>query len=478
MRIVKEKILIDHVILKKALETAMSKGADYADVFAEQSLYNRVTADDRKMKTSLSVEQGVGIRVVTAGRSYYAITDSFEEEEIQRVAAYVRDAAGGSIHETGVIDLRRIGRTWPYPFKIRPAESEIGKKTELVKAAEERGWAAPDAVQVTVSYRDSQRDILLATTLHETIVNHTLGLTEFHTSVIIEKDGHRESGDKGYTFYAGMEALEGDFSPEKVAERAANIAAISLTAKDCPRGEMPVVFAPGANGILFHESCGHGMEADLVEKGSSFTGKMDKPVASPLVTLVDDGTLQGYPGSFEFDDEGTPSEKTVLIDKGTLRSYMHSSVTAKKFGVPPTGSARRESYEFLPIPRMRNTYILAGKDDPEDIIKSTKRGLYVVEPGGGGQVNVFTGEFITSVKLGYMIEDGRITYPVRGASIVGRGIDALQNIDMVGSDMKVAKISGRCGKGQQVPVGVGMPTVRVKSLTVGGAGEAYNGGGE
>lgn len=475
---VKEKILIDHDILKKALEAAMSKGADYADVFVERSSYNRVTADDRKMRTSLAVEQGVGIRVVMEGRSYYAITDSFDEHEIMRVAAYVRDAAGGATREVGTIDLRRIDRTWPYPFKIQPAQSEIGKKTELVRAAEERGWAAPGAVQVTVSYRDSQRDILLATTLHDRIVSHALGLTEFHTSVIVEKNGHRESGDKGYTFYAGIEALEDDYSPERITERAVDIATTSMTAKDCPRGEMPVVFAPGANGILFHESCGHGMEADLVEKGSSFTGMMDKSVASPLVTLVDDGTLRGYPGSFEFDDEGTPSEKTVLIDKGILRNYMHSSVTAKKFGVAPTGSARRESYEFLPIPRMRNTYILAGGDDPEDIIKSTKRGLYVVEPGGGGQVNVFTGEFITSVKLGYMIEGGRVTYPVRGASIVGRGIDALLDIDMVGSDMKVAKISGRCGKGQQVPVGVGMPTVRVKSLTVGGAGDAYNGGGE
>jgi len=470
--------LLDHEILKKALAAAMGKGADYADVFVERSAFNRVAADDRKIKTSLAVEQGVGIRVVVDGKSYYAITDSFDEKEILRVAAYVRDAAGGSARETGVIDLRRAERTWPYPFAIKPAKSDIEKKTELVKIAEDRGWAAPGAVQVTVSYRDSQRDILLATTLHDRVVSHTLGLTEFHTSVIIEKNGTRESGDKGHAFYAGIEALTGEYAPEKIAGKAAEIAAISMTAKDCPRGEMPVVFAPGENGILFHESCGHGMEADLVERGSSFTGLMGKPVASPLVTLVDDGTLQGYPGSFEFDDEGTPSEKTVLIDKGTLRNYMHSSVTAKKFNVSPTGSARRESYEYLPIPRMRNTYILAGQDDPEDIIKSTKRGLYAVTPGGGGQVNVFTGEFITSVKLGYMIEDGKITYPVRGASIVGRGIDALKNIDMVGSDMKVSKLSGRCGKGQQVPVGVGMPTVRVKSLTVGGTGDAYNGGGE
>jgi TldD protein len=468
--------VIDHELLKEALTVATSKGADYADIFVERATFNRVIADDKKTRTSFASERGVGIRVVIGDRTYYAITTSFEENEILRVAAYVRDAAGEAANETDIIVLGKTDRTWPYPFMIRPAESEIAKKVELVKRAEDRGWSTPHADQVTVMYRDSERDVLLASTLYDHVVSHTLGLTEFTTTVIVSKNGRRETGDKGYAFYSGMESLTGECTPEKIADRAAEIATISIDAGDCPRGEMPVVFAPGANGILFHESCGHGMEADLVEKGSSFTGKIDQQVASELVTLVDDGTLKGYPGSFEFDDEGTASQSTTLIDNGILKNYMHSSITARKLDMTPTGSARRESYEYPPIPRMRNTYITTGESDPDDIIKSTKRGLYAVEPGGGGQVNVFTGEFITSVKLGYLIEDGKITRPVRGASIIGRGIDALMNIDMVGTDQSIVKMSGRCGKGQRIPVGVGMPTVRVRSLTVGGTGDAYNGG--
>jgi len=470
--------LIDHEILKKALSVAVAKGADYADVFVERALYSRVVADDRKLRTALSAERGVGVRVVVDGRTYYAITNSFDESEILTVAAFVRDAAGTVDRPIGTIDLRTKKSVWPYAFEINPAEADIEKKVELVKRAQERGWSAPNAIQVTVLYRGSHRDVQLASTLNGNVISHSLGLTEFMASVIVEKNGRRESGDCGHSFYAGMEALSGDHAPEKFADKAADRAVTALTAKDCPRGEMPVVFAPGDNGILFHESCGHGMEADLVEKGSSFTGLMDQPVASPLVTLIDDGTLPGYAGSFEFDDEGTPSQKTVLIDKGVLRSYMHSSITAGNFNTSVTGSARRESYEHPPIPRMRNTYILDGVSNPDDIIRETKRGLYAAEPGGGGQVNVFTGEFITSVKLGYMIEDGRLTYPVRGASIIGRGIDALRAIDMVGNDLVIEKVSGRCGKGQRVPVGVGMPTVRVKSLTVGGTGEAFEGGGQ
>jgi len=470
--------LVDHGLLKKALAVAVEKGADFADIFVEKATYNWVSADDKKLKTALSLENGVGIRVVSGERTYYAITNSFLEADILKVAAYVRDAAGGNGRSGKIIDLREKKATWEYPFRTPPADADIEKRVEIVRRAEERGWTTPHAVQTTVAYRDHQRDILLASTLNDNIISHTLGLTEFSVIVIVEKDGVRESGSRGNSFYAGIEALTGDYAPEEIAARAAETATISLTARDCPRGAMPVVFAPGDNGILFHESCGHGMEGDLVEKGSSFTGLMEQSVASPLVTLVDDGTLPGYPGSFEFDDEGTPSQNTVLIEKGILKNYMHSSITAQKFETDSTGSARRESFEYPPIPRMRNTYILAGESDPDDIIKSTKRGLYAVQPGGGGQVNVFTGEFITSVKLGYMIEDGKLTYPVKGASIIGRGIDALRDIDMVGRDLAIYRTSGRCGKGQNVPVGVGMPTVRVKALNVGGTGDAYEGGGQ
>lgn len=464
--------MIDHDLMKRALNIAMEKSADFADLFVERAIYNSITADDRKIDTDLSEENGIGIRVVINGKTNYAFTNSFEEAEILRLAAYVRDAAGNGSDQDVTFDLRKIENQWAQPFEIDPVQVDIDAKLTIVKTAEEKAWSTPHASQVMVRYRDHKREVALASTLNENIIEQTLGLTEFATIVYVEKNGLRESGRMGRAFYGGLECLTGQFRPEKFAEKAGANANIMLSAKDCPRGEMPVIFAPGGNGILFHESCGHGMEADLVEKGSNFAGLVGHSVASPLVTIVDDGTLPGYPGSFEFDDEGNRSQNTVLIEDGILRNYMHSAITAKKFNVDVTGSARRESFMHPPIPRMRNTYILAGESDPQDIIKDTKFGLLAVDSGGGGQVNVITGEFITSIKLGYLIEDGQVTTPVRGASIIGRGIDALKNIDMIGNDLEIVKMAGRCGKGQQVPVGVGMPTVRVKSLTVGGTGEA------
>jgi len=233
------------------------------------------------------------------------------------------------------------------------------------------------------------------------------------------------------------------------------------------------VFAPGENGVLFHESCGHGMEADMVEKGSSFANLVGETVASERVTIHDNGTLPGYPGSFAFDDEGIPAKDTILIENGRLTGYLHSLLTSRRFDVEPTGSGRRQSYKHPPLPRMRNTYIAAGEDAPEDIIRSTKRGIYASDVGFGGQVDVVTGRFITSILLGYLIEDGRITHPVKGATITGTGIEALKNVDRVGYDLVLNYSPGRCGKGQEVPAGVGMPTVRVNNLMVGGTGNSF-----
>ena len=465
--------MIDRELLKKALAVALEKGGDFADIFAEQSEYNWVIADDKKLKTDRSAESGLGIRVVRNHNTFYAITDSFSEDKILTLAAYVRDAAGGNSNRDIKLDLREESNQWPFAFMIPPRDADIARKVACVKEAEDQAWTAPNIKQVTTRFADQQRQIMLATTLDDKVINHTLGLTEFSVMVIIDRNGQRENGRFGRSFYGGMENLTGEFAPDNFAREAVRKAELALTARDCPRGTMPVVFAPGVNGILFHESCGHGMEADLIEKGSVFGGKIGQAVASEIVTLVDDGTLPGYGGSFEFDDEGTPSQKTVLIENGILRGYMHSAVTAQKMGVAPTGSGRRQSYKYPPIPRMRNTYILGGETDPQDIIKDTKRGLYAVDTGGGGQVNVITGEFITGIKIGYVIEDGKLAYPVKGAAIIGRGIDTLGAIDMIGNDLEITKMSGRCGKGsQQVPVGVGMPTVRVKSLNVGGTGEA------
>jgi len=468
--------VVDHEVLKRALAVALEKGGDFADIFVEDAHYNLIKFDDHKLGTEMAVEKGVGVRVVMDGLTYYAITDSFEEKDITAAAGHVRDAVGGAASNGHIPSLKAVPRHWGAPFNDDPVIDGIDHKAEIVRIADETAWLTEHAVQATTHFSDHRRHIILASTLNDRIIEHTLGLTEFNVMVIVEKNGVREYGRHGRSFYNDAGVLTGQYAPGEFARKAGRKATIALTAKDCPRGEMPVVFAAGDNGILFHESCGHGMEADLVEKGSTFGGQMGKQVASPLVTLVDDGTIPGFPGSFEFDDEGNDSQKTIMIENGILTSYLHSSVTARRFHEPMTGSARRETFKSPPIPRMRNTFILSGESDPDDIIRGTKKGLLAVDTGGGGQVNVVTGEFITSIKLGYLIEDGKITYPVKGASIIGRGIDALKDIDMVGNDLDISPLNGRCGKGQQVPVGVGMPTVRVKALTVGGTGDAMTGG--
>ena len=337
--------MIESELAKRVLAVAVAKGADYADLFAERAAYNLVLSDDRKLRTDLYTEHGVGIRVVIGDKTCYAIGDSFEEAALLRLAAYVRDAAGDAGKHEGVIDLRRQPTLRPHPFAVPGASATTETKVELIRRGEEAAWSTPHCTQATIRHRDHQREIFLAGTLRGDMITQTLGLTEFAVMVILDRNGARESGIHARSFYQGLEALTGENSPEAMASSAAKIATTALDARDCPRGEMPVIFAPGENGILFHESCGHGMEADLVEKGSVFGGRIGETVASPLVSLVDDGTLAGYPGSYEFDDEGTPSQRTMLIDRGVLQTYLHSSVTARKTGAhrPDRPDANRTS---------------------------------------------------------------------------------------------------------------------------------------
>jgi len=255
---------------------------------------------------------------------------------------------------------------------------------------------------------------------------------------------------------------------DKSVQRAANL----MEAVDSPRGVFPVVLGPGAPGVIFHESCGHGMEADLVFKGSNFKDQIGKHTAAKGVTLIDDGTIPQMAGSYAFDDEGTPSQKTVLIQDGIQQNYLCDLIWAKKLSLESTGSGRRQSFRYPPIPRMRNTYIDKGNMAPEDIIANTKRGIYVTQ-AGGGQVDVITGNFMMGVPEGYLIEKGKITRPIKGATLSGMGIKALKTIDMVGSDLTIFSSAGRCGKMQAVPIGVGMPTIRVRGMLVGGPGEAW-----
>lgn len=458
------------------LQIMLDGGADFCDVYYEESGYNRVTSDDHKINTSRSLQSGVGLRVVKDFNTYYTVCQDASLKELTKAAKYL--ASGLSVASAtprAPVVIRFGERANPLSESTEEPEGvDVVKKTDLVRSAQDSAWGHSDLIkQVTVRYSDFYRDIQIGSSETSEITEQRLALVEFMIVVYAGNGSERQMGWSGKSFYRGLEALAGENAPERLAEAACKQAHTMLEADECPRGEIPVVFAPGENGVLFHESCGHGMEADLVEKGSAFADLVGEVVASEKVTIHDDGTIPGYPGSYAFDDEGIRSQDTLLIDRGRLTGYMHSLVTAKKFGVEPTGSGRRQNFKYPPVPRMRNTFIVAGDDDPAEIIRSTKKGIYAADVGFGGQVDVVTGRFITSILLGYMIEDGKLTRPVKGATITGTGIQALKDIDMVGNDFILSHSPGRCGKGQEVPVGVGMPTLRVKKLTVGGTGSSF-----
>jgi len=286
-------------------------------------------------------------------------------------------------------------------------------------------------------------------------------------------DGQLQAAMDQRGAYAGRDFFTGENAFEKVVDGAAAKAVKLLEAVDSPRGVFPVVLGPGVNGVLFHESCGHGMEADLVFKGSNYKDQIGKQTAAKGVTLIDDGTIASFPGSYAFDDEATPSERTVLIEDGIQRNYLCDIIYGEKLKMRSTGSGRRQSFRYPPIPRMRNTFIDKGPVPAADIVAATKRGIYIADVGGGGQVDVITGNFMMGVGEGYLIENGKITRPIKGATISGMGVEAMKSIDMVGDDLKLFPSAGRCGKMQSAPVGFGMPTIRVRSILVGGKGEAW-----
>jgi len=465
-----EENLVDKQTLSRCLEILLSAGADYGDIYIENGRFYNSISDDRKISSSYHDQLGAGIRAVKDFSDYYIACQGITPKELIFAA---KTLAGG---------LKSSPQSAPVSLKEKETQSQSAPQNELrkvkdadkidmLKRAANTAWEYSGKIkQVTVRYSDYDREILFTSTADQTILHANLILIEFLAFVYAGNGNGRQLGWAGKSFCNGWEAFKGENEPEEMVRRACRQALVMLDARECPSGEMPVVFAPGPNGVLFHESCGHGMEADMVQKGSSFAGLLGRKVASEKVTIKDSGIIPGFPGSYLFDDEGVNAQETTLIENGSLAGYLHSRITAQQMGVSPTGSGRRQSYKYPPLPRMRNTYIESGNDDREEIIRSTKKGLYAADVGFGGQVDVATGRFITSIILGYLIEDGKLTYPVRGATITGIGIEALRDIDMVGNDLVMDPSPGRCGKGQEVPVGVGMPTLRVKKLVVGGAG--------
>ena len=466
-----EKFGLTEQLLERCLGEALSAGGDYADLYFESVKATALGVDEQIVKSaSQGTSAGCGIRVLSGERTGYAYTDNLNADRLLHAARTAALIASGpaklpvqGFTETPGADL--------YPVPLGGYDLDLAARLELILRAD-RAARAFDArvVQVRASYSEELRRILIAAS-DGAFASDTQPLCRLNVFVIAKDGALTTKGSAGGGGRAGLEQFTQSKSPESLAREAARGAILQLGALPAPAGEMEVVLGPGWPGILLHEAVGHGLEADFNrKKTSAFTGLIGQPVASPKVTVVDNGTIAGRRGSLNVDDEGSPTQETVLIEGGVLKGYLFDKLSARLMGMANTGSGRRESYQSIPIPRMTNTYMLAGDDAPEDILRSVKRGLYAVN-FGGGQVDITSGKFVFSASEAYLIEDGKVTAPVRDATLIGSGPEALKYVSMVGNDLKLDEGIGTCGKdGQSVPVGVGMPTIKLDKMTVGGTG--------
>src|SRR5580658_9977071 len=466
--------------LENYLAEALSQGGAYADLYFEYLSTSSIGIDESIVQSaSQGVSLGVGVRVIAGERTGYAYSDDLSPEKIRkaaRVAACI--AAGPATVEK--VSLNEGGRRNLYPVLTAPTETAFSERVELVKRADRAARAYdPRIFQVQASYADNLRQVLVATS-DGVLSWDRQPMTRLNVAALARNNARENGGtpQRGHAGGGGRVDLNfflNEKTPEHFAAQAAREAIVMLDAVDAPAGEMTVVLGPGWPGILLHEAVGHGLEADFNRKGvSAFSNRIGELVASPLCTVIDDGTLGlkagegGRRGSLNVDDEGSPTQQNVLIEKGVLRGYLQDKLSSRLMGSKSTGSGRRESYQHIPMPRMTNTFMLAGESDPEEIIRSVPKGLYCTT-FGGGQVDITSGNFVFSATESYLIEDGRLTRPVRGASLIGNGPEALKYVSMVGSDLKLDEGIGVCGKeGQSVPVGVGIPTVKIDRMTVGG----------
>lgn len=450
---------------EKILQVAQ-RGSDFAEIFMERTETTRIGCEAGQIERVISGrEYGAGIRAVRDGLTAYGYTNSLDKESLLALAAQVARAA--QAEETLPVVLQRRESPVDLPVQQRPDATPVEEKVDIVREAESaaRSQGGQLLRQVTVGYADTIQQVTIANT-EGVYVEDERVRCRMAVNVVAADGPEIQTGydSKGGT--RGFEMFDEE-KPSEIGRQAARRALLMLKARRAPAGRMPVVLSGEAGGTMIHEACGHGLEADLAQKNLSvYSGKKGETVASDLVTVVDDGTLPGKFGSFRFDDEGNPAQKTVLIDRGVLRGYMYDHITAARDAVEPTGNGRRESFQHRPIPRMSTTYLASGKTPPEEIIKETRSGL-LVRHMGGGQVNTTNGDFVFDVPEGYLIENGEVTVPVRGATLTGNGPDVLKQIDLVGSDFGFSL--GVCGKeGQGVPVSDAQPTIRIPSLVVGG----------
>jgi TldD protein len=466
-----EKFGLTERLLERCLGEALSAGGDYADLYFESIASTSIGVDESLVKSaSQGVSAGCGVRVVSGERTGYAYTDDLSADRLLRAARTAALIASGPAKQP-VAGFQETKTPNLYPVPAADIDTGLAEKLNLVMRADRAARAFdPRIVQVRAGYSDEVRHILVAAS-DGTFASDTQPLARLNVFVIA-KDGTKTArGTSGGGGRFGLEVFETEKTPEHFAREAARQAVLQLNAVAAPAGDMEVVLGHGWPGVLLHEAVGHGLEADFNrKKTSAFAGLIGRQVASSKVTVVDNGVMPSRRGSLNVDDEGSPTQETVLIENGILKGYLSDKLSARLMGMADTGNGRRESYQHIPMPRMTNTYMLAGEDAPEDIIRSVKRGLYAVN-FGGGQVDITSGKFVFSASEAYLIEDGKITAPVKDATLIGNGPEALKYVSMVGNDLELDEGIGTCGKdGQSVPVGVGMPTIKLDRMTVGGTG--------
>lgn len=461
-------LVLDEAVVRDVLRTALRSGGRFAEVFAEERRSTSIRLDDGRIEElTEGTDRGAGIRVIAGDTTGYAYSNRLDPAALHEAAEAAAAAARGS-GSTEPVDLRRrepfVSVATDEPMAEVPRDRKVGWLREAEDAARSH---ASEVRQVVVGYGDSLQRLLVASS-EGTWAEEERHRVRLIAQVVAARDGVMQTGFEGPAALGGAEVLDA-YPPGETGAEAARIAVTMLDGVPAPAGELPVVVGPAGGGVLFHEACGHGLEADTVGKEASvYRGRLGERLASTLVTGVDDATVPGAWGSFAVDDEGTTAVRTVLIEEGALVGMLYDRFWAGKEAADATSNGRRQSYAHLPIPRMTNTSILPGTSDPDDIVADTPRGLYA-KALGGGQVNPATGDFVFGVSEAYLIEGGRITTPVRGANLIGNGIDILAAVDAVAGDFDARP--GTCGKdGQGVPVTTGSPTLRIARMTVGGTG--------
>ncbi|MCP1313294.1 metalloprotease TldD [Halomonas sp. 707D7] len=460
---------LDVAALDKGLGYALGAGIDYADLYFQRTWQEGWVLEDGRVKeASYNIDGGVGVRSLAGEKTGFAYSNQISANALMDTG---RTAAGivrsGKTLPGQVVEVVSAERFYAGIDTLAGLTAE--EKVAMLQEADRVARAADPGVSQVSASLSGTYEVVLVRASDGTLAADIRPLVRFNVSVIAARNGRRERGGAGGGGRYSMAELKAQGAPERYAREAVRQALVNLDAVDAPAGQLPVVLGAGWPGILLHEAVGHGLEGDFNRKGSSaFAGRMGQRVAAPGVTVVDDATIRDGRGSLSVDDEGTPGQYTPLIEDGILTGYMQDKLNARLMNMAPTGNARRESFAHLPMPRMTNTVMLAGQDAPEDIIKSVKRGLYAVS-FGGGQVDITSGKFVFSASEAYLIEEGRITAPVKGATLIGNGPEAMGRVSMIGHDLAMDTGVGVCGKeGQGVPVGVGQPTLKLDELTVGG----------